>query len=155
MKNDVKNLKKKSSQATAKLAENEKSKNVIEISKKEVSDNDLMKNLSDLNIDNLIKKSAKGRSIWKTDFKLCYAEDEKKARRKIRTAQMEYSKALLHSIITKQSNDIIKTCAERLHSFYKKGLNDFSIFSNISENESPNKFKIVHQAYAKMNLLIK
>ena len=103
-------------------------------------------------IENLIKKSAKGRSIWKTEFKKCYAEDEKKARRKIRNAQMEYSKALLHSIITKQSNDIIKECAQRLHSFYKKGLNDFAVYSNISENESPDKFKIVHTAYTKMNL---
>lgn len=150
-----KELKKESAKATKKLAEKESTKNVIETNKKIVSDNELQKNLSDLNIENLIKKSAKGRSIWKADFKKCYAEDEKKARRKIRNAQMEYSKALLHAIITKQSNDIIKECATRLHSFYKKGLNEFSVFSNISENESPDKFKIVHTAYAKMNLFFK
>ena len=140
MKNDVKKN------------ETEIAKKVIADNKKTVSDDELMKNLSDLNVDNLIKKSAKGRSIWKTDFKKIYADEEKKARRKIRSVQMEYSKALLHSIITKQSNDVIKTCAERLHSFYTKGLNDFSVYSNISENESPEKFKIVHTAYAKMNL---
>lgn len=153
MKNDVKDLKNQSAKDVKNLRKVHEKE--IADNKKEISDDELMQNLSDLNVDNLIKKSAKGRSIWKTDFKQCYAEDEKKARRKIRSAQMEYSKALLHAIITKQSNDIIKECAERMHSFYKKGLNDFSVYSNISENESPDKFKIVHQAYAKMNLLIK
>ena len=150
-----KELKQNSAKSVKKLTETENAKNVIETSKKIVSDDELQKNLSDLNVENLIKKSAKGRSIWKADFKKCYADDEKKARRKIRNAQMELSKGLLHSIITKQSNDIIKECAERLHDFYKRGLNEFSVFSNISENESPDKFKIVHTAYAKMNLFFK
>ena len=156
MKNDVKDLKKKSSQATAKLAENEKSKNAIDVSKKEISDNDLMKDLSDLNIDNLIKKSAKGRSIWKNDFKNKFAENnEKKARRLIRTSQLNLSKSLLHNILTKQDVSICKVSAKELHKFYTEGLNEFAIYSNVSQTESPEKYKIIHSAYAKMILLTK
>jgi len=151
MKADVKKLKEQSSTDVKNLRKEHEKKTIAD-SKKIVSDDELRKNLSDVNVENLIKKSAKGRSIWKNEFKLKYAEDEKKARRKIRSAQFELSKAMLHSIITKQSNDVVKECAVRLNKFYSDGLVEYSIFSNVSENESPEKFKIVHSAYAKMNL---
>lgn len=156
METNVQKLKKASSQATAKLAETEKSKKAIDISKKEISDNDLMKDLSDLNIDNLIKKSAKGRSIWKADFKNKFAEgNEKKARRLIRSSQLNLSKSLLHNILTKQGIDTCKASAKELRKFYTEGLNEFAIYSNVSQTESPEKYKIIHSAYAKMILLTK
>lgn len=136
-----------------KVAEKE-AKKVVESSKKSITDDELMKDLTDFNIENLISKSAKGRSIWKSEFKLKFSDNEKTARRRIRNEQLSLSKKLLHSIITKESKEQMTAKAKDLHKFYMDGLNDFSVYSNVSEKESTEKFNILKSAYEKMKLLV-
>lgn len=155
METNVKKLKEQSAKDVKNLRK-EHEKNVIAENKKSVSDDELMKDLSDLNVENLIKKSAKGRSIWKNEFKKKFADgNEKKARRLIRGTQINLCKGLLHNIITKQSKDICVASAKELRKFYNEGLNDFAIYSNVSQTESPEKYKVIHMAYTKMILLTK
>jgi hypothetical protein len=118
----------------------------------EISDADLQKDLSDLNIEKLIAKSEKGRTIWRKEFKLSYSDNEKTARRKIRKEQLNLSKSLLHSILTKQSISECKKFADALYKFYKAGLTDFSVFTNVSEKENPENLKTIKKAYDKMKL---
>ena len=130
----------------------ETAKNVIKDNFKVVSDNELLSNLSDINVENLIAKTSKGRSVWTNEFKKSFSENEKKARRMIRTKQLNLSKSLLHAILTKGDYE---TPANNLYDFYKKGLNDFSVFSNVSNELSPDKFKVIKQAYEKMKIIKK
>lgn len=132
----------------------EQAKKVIEQAKKVVTDEELLKDLTDFNIENLISKSAKGRSIWKSEFKLKFSDNEKTARRKIRNEQLSLSKKLLHSILTKESKEQMTAKAKELHKFYTEGLNDFTVYSNVSEKESAEKFNILKSAYDKMKLLV-
>ena len=127
----------------------------LEKSKDSVSDAELYSDLSDLNVENLISKSAKNRSIWTIKAKADISDNDKTARRKLRAIQLRLSKALLHSIATKQSVSDCTTKASELHKFYKSSLVDFSIYSNVSETEAKEKFDFIHIAYRKMNLLIK
>lgn len=138
---------------SSKKVVSDEAKKVIESSKKVVSDDELLKDLTDFNIENLISKSAKGRSIWKSEFKLKFSDNEKTARRKIRNEQLSLSKKLLHSILTKESKEAMTAKANDLHIFYKEGLNDFTVYSNVSEKESAEKFAILKSAYDKMKLL--
>jgi len=137
----------------SKVSEKE-AKKVVETSKKEITDQELLKDLTDFNIENLIAKSAKGRSIWKSEFKSKFSDNEKTARRKIRNEQLSLSKKLLHSILTKESKEAMTAKAKELHKFYSEGLNDFSVYSNVSEKESAEKFNILKSAYEKMKLLV-
>ena len=120
-----------------------------------VSDSELTANLDVLNIQNLIAKSAKNRSIWKNEFKLSYSDNEKTARRKIRAIQFSLSKKLLHTLLIPSSMDDKRREPNNLKNFYTAGLENFEIFSNVSETESPEKHKVIHLAYQKMNLLCK
>jgi hypothetical protein len=139
---------------STKVVETSKEEKVVTNSKKEATDEQLLKDLTDFNIENLIAKSAKGRSIWKSEFKMKFSENEKTARRKIRNEQLSLSKKLLHSILTKESKEAMTIKAKELHKFYSEGLNDFSVYSNVSEKESAEKFKILKSAYEKMKLLV-
>ena len=116
-----------------------------------VSDVELFAGLKQFNIDSLQTKVNKGRSIWDTEFKNSYSDNEKKARRLIRNQQLKYSKQLLSALIQKSD---YKNCAENLHKFYKTGLVDFAIYSNVSEKESPDKFAIIKNAYQKMKIIL-
>ena len=121
-----------------------------EVKKSENQKNDLAKDLQNLNIENLVSKTAKTRSIWKTDFKVKFSDNEKTARRKIRTKQLNLSKSLLHAIITKQDSKVINECANALFSFYTSGLEVFTDYTNVSRNENPDKRLILDKAYDKM-----
>ena len=116
-----------------------------------VSDVELFAGLKQFNIDSLQTKVNKGRSIWDTKFKNSYSDNEKKARRLIRSQQLKYSKQLLSALIQKSD---YKDCAENLYKFYKTGLVDFAIYSNVSEKESPDKFAIIKNAYQKMKIIL-
>lgn len=116
-----------------------------------VSDVELFAGLKQFNIDSLQTKVNKGRSIWDTEFKNSYSDNEKKARRLIRNQQLKYSKQLLSALIQKSD---YKDCAENLYKFYKTGLVDFAIYSNVSEKESPDKFAIIKNAYQKMKIIL-
>ena len=130
------------------------SENAI-IDKTAISDDDLIADLEAINVSTLINKTATNRNIWKATYKSSISENEKTARRKIRALQLKYSKAVLHSIITKMERSEQIKRAKELHSFYVTGLENFENFSNVSENENPDKFAVIHKAYQKMNLLIK
>jgi len=130
------------------ISESEK---IVKDNFKNISDDDLQKDLSDFNIENLIQKSAKGRSIWKIEFKKSFADSEKKARRLIRKTQLNLSKKLIADILTKQD---FNQSAKNLQKFYNDGLIDFSVFSNVSENENPENYKTIHRAYDKMKQIL-
>lgn len=132
----------------------EETKKVIKDNFKNVSDEELMKDLSNLNVENLISKTAKGRSIWKAEFKNKFSDNEKTARRKIRNEQLRLSKRLLHSIITKEVKEVTTQKANELHKFYAEGLQDFSVYSNVSEKENKEKYDILNKSYAKMKLIL-
>lgn len=130
-----------------------KKETILKNSLKNVSDVDLMKDLDNINLESLTVNSAKGRSIWKHEFKLSYhATNMTTARRKIRKDQINLSKTLLASIIAKQDKNVITKNIEALHDFYTKGLTDFSVYSNISKETNIVDYERVHKAYAKMLL---
>ena len=126
-----------------------------ESAKKVLSDDDLLNDLSDLNIASLVAKTATNRNIWKLSFKSEYSDNEKTARRKIRTTQLKLSKSILHSILTKAERNVQILKAKELKDFYSKGLENFEIFTNVSQTESPDKYALITKAYQKMNLLVK
>lgn len=123
--------------------------------KKEMTKNDsLKKDLQNLNVESLISKTSKNRSIWKQSFKANFSDNEKTARRKIRSEQMKLSKKLLHSILTNADSKELQKNAESLFSFYTDGLESFAIYSNVSVNESPEKRQIIDKAYDKMRIIL-
>lgn len=132
---------------------NDNAKEVILNSLKHVDDAELMKDLDNINIEQLTVNSAKGRSIWKNEFKLLYhATNMTTARRKIRKDQLNLSKNLLASIIKKESKEVIEKSIIALYDFYVKGLTDFTVYSNISKETNIIAFETVHKAYTKMLL---
>jgi len=154
MKTDVKTLKANSAKAVKNLVESEKNDNVVKSSKKTVSDAELLNDLSDISIDAVIKKTAKNRNIWKPEILSKFGNSEKSARRKLRNLQLDYSKAVVRELLL-NNVDNAKNNAKTLHKFYADNLVDFSIYSNVSEETNPDKYKIIHKAYSKMNILLK
>ena len=141
-----------------KVEKNQKSEilksNDLEISEsfKAVSDDELMKDLENLNINSLMQKTALNRSIWKKEILQSY-KSEKTARRILRNEQFKLSKMLLHSIITKDSN--IENNANNLLNFSRKNLVDIKLYSNVSNKLNAEKRNILDKAYQKMFIICK
>ena len=113
----------------------------------------LSENLKSVNIETLVKKSVKGREIWKKEFKASFdAKNEKRARRLIRNAQRELSRELMSSINLQHSDEILKDKALNLAKFYTTGLIDKNVFSNVSENSK--FFAVIHSAVKSMNEIL-
>lgn len=113
----------------------------------------LSENLKSVNIETLVKKSIKGREIWKKEFKNSFdAKNEKRARRLIRNTQRELSRELMSAINLNLSDEILKDKALNLAKFYTNGLIDKNIFSNVSENSK--FFAVIHSAVKSMNEIL-
>lgn len=121
--------------------------------KKSEIDAKLMKDLESINIDALTKKTAVNRSIWKKEIFDKFGTTEKSARRKLRSLQLNYSKSILRELKL-NNKDIALQNAKQLKSFYTANLVDIANYSNVSEVNSPEKFKIIHTAYKAMKSLI-
>jgi hypothetical protein len=122
---------------------------VISDSKKAVSDDNLTALLDNINMDAIIEKSAKNRSIWTDKAKSTFGKTEKSARRKLRTLQLDFSKAVVRN--AKLNDKIgIKASALILEKFYKDHLVDFSIYTNVSIENNPVNHNILTTAYKVM-----
>ena len=124
----------------------------IKESFKAVSNDELMKDLENLNINSLMQKTALNRSIWKKEI-LTTFKSEKTARRILRNQQFAKAKSLLHSILTK-SNDI-ELKANDLLNFSKSNLVDIKLYSNVSNELNAEKRNILDKAYQKMFIICK
>lgn len=117
---------------------------------KQATNAELEKELNQINIDAVIKKTALSRSIWKVEILSNYGTTEKSARRKLRTLQLDYSKAVIREL--KLKNTAAASAAiQTLRKFYLDTLVSFDNFSNVSEQVNPDKFKIINTAYSFMN----
>jgi len=131
---------------------NMKNENEVRESKK-IDRTKLNESLKNVNLDKLTEKATKGREIWKKEFKASYdAKNEKRARRLIRNVQKKLSRKLLSDINLNMSDIELKADAKDLENFYKSGLIDFSVFSNISENSE--YFAIVQNSYKAMKEIL-
>lgn len=124
----------------------------IKESFKSVSNDDLLKDLENINIESLMQKTALNRSIWKKETLQSF-KSEKTARRILRNEQFKLSKMLLHSIITKDSN--IENNANNLLNFSRKNLVDIKLYSNVSNELNAEKRNILDRAYQKMFIICK
>jgi len=158
----VKVLKAKSVKATNKLkVENSKTEKVysetelkaISNSLKDSSDAELLKDLSDINIESVILKTALNRSIWNEKAKSNFGSTEKSARRKLRKMQVDLSKSVLRELLLKNV-DNARLNAKTLKKFYSDNLVEFAIYSNVSIETNPDTYKILHTAYSKMKQLL-
>jgi len=128
--------------------------NVISESKKSVSDAELFADLSDVNIESVIKKTALNRSIWTQKAKMKFGKTEKRGRTNLRKKQITLSSAIIRELKLNLISNA-RSNAKELKKFYNESLVDFSVYSNISEETNKIDYDIVHKAYAKMNLLLK
>lgn len=154
MKNSDVNEKSLSEKIRSNLSKAELKKVQSAKDKKGISDDEIFADLDKVNTDSLTKKSAKNRSIWTEKAKSDFSDNEKTARRKIRSKQMRISKDLLRELKVNKSVENARKFAKELQTFYKNSLVDFSVYSNISETENPIGFSNVHTAYIKMKQLL-
>lgn len=124
------------------VAENE-ANNIINNSKKIVSDVELLSKLDSINLDSVINKTAKKQLLWKKEVLQSY-KTEKTARRILRGLQLNLSKSVIRYAKTGQKNDL-DNAKKELTNFYKENLVDIKNYSNISEDSE--KFIIVQTAY--------
>ena len=117
-----------------------------------VSNDELLKDLENINIESLMQKTALNRSIWKKETLQSY-KSEKTARRILRNEQFKLCKMLIHSIITKDSN--IENNANNLLNFSRKNLVDIKLYSNVSNELNTEKRNILDKAYQKMFIICK
>ena len=118
---------------------------------KTVSNDELMKDLENLNVEKLMQKTALNRSIWKKEILSTY-KSEKTARRILRNTQFNLCKSFLTSILTKQDN--IEAKAKDLHDFSEKNLCNIKLYSNVSNENNTEKRNILDKAYLKMFIVL-
>ena len=128
----------------------DKAEQVIKDSKEALSDDQLTALLDNINMDAVIAKTAKNRSIWNDKAKAEFGKTEKSARRKLRTLQLSLSSSVIRFSKLKDTTGV-KASAMNLKKFYSDYLVDFSKYSNISEESNLVNFNIVHTAYKIMN----
>ena len=140
---NVKNLKVASKNSVKKLVAENEANNIVNNSKKIVSDAELLSKLDSINLDSVINKTAKKQLLWKKEVLQSY-KTEKTGRRILRGLQLNLSKSVIRYAKTGQKNDL-DNAKEQLNDFYKTNLVDIKNYSNISEDSD--KFAIIQLAY--------
>jgi len=129
-------------------------KQVIADNNKDVSDVELLALLDSVNMDAIIEKTAKNRSIWTEKAKSAFGKTEKSARRKLRKLQVDFSKAVCRNAKLNDKTGI-KASSLILEKFYKDHLVNFAIYSNVSIESNPETYHILKLAYTVMQKNIK
>jgi len=119
-----------------------------------LSDDELLTLLDKVNMDAIIEKSAKNRSIWNDKAKSEFGKTEKSARRKLRTLQLSLSKSVLRFAKLKDKQGT-KGASLNLQKFYDSYLVSFDVYSNVSIETNPEKHNIINTAYKVMQVNIK
>ena len=139
---------------TSKKVQNKEADKVIVDNLKTMSDDELLTLLDKVNMDAIIEKSAKNRSIWNDKAKAEFGKTEKSARRKLRTLQLSLSKSVLRFAKLKDKQGT-KGASLNLQKFYDSYLVSFDVYSNVSIETNPEKHNIINTAYKVMQVNIK
>ena len=126
--------------------ENDENK-VINDNFKVVSDDKLLNELNNINIDSLMQSTVNNRSLWKLSED---KDNHKTERRQLRKEQLNLSKYFLLQLKEKNAEEIKKS-KEALLNFSNKNLIDIKNYSNVSKKENAEVRSILDLAYNYLN----